>query len=426
MGSIEKILDPYEIPKFLKVKQTFDKEKIDIDDLPSIVEKEIYKNNLILNIKKGQKVGITAGSRGIANIALIINELVKHIKKMGAIPYIIPCMGSHGGATGEGQKKILNNLGITEDYIDAPIISSMETVKIGVTKSGVDVYIDKKSTEMDSLVVVNRIKPHTAFRSEIESGIQKMLVIGLGKQKGAQSCHFLGFGQMYNNITEIADVVINKTNIAFAFGIIENSYDETLKCIAMGKNEIQTKEPELLKLAKSKMPRILFDKIDVLVVDEMGKNFAGGGMDTNIINRFASKYITGDGPEVSKIAVLDLTPESKGNATGMGNADYSTQKFFEKVSFEDTIPNALTSTLAGPCKVPVILKNDIYAIKAGIMTCNTKYKKGPRIVRIKNTLKIDEIWISEALADEVNNNDNLEIISDALKLEFDNNGYIKK
>jgi len=423
MDVIEEILAPIKIPRFVKIRQTFDKRKITKKELPLHINNEIRKEGILDRIKANQKVGITAGSRGIANIALIIREIVRNIREVGAQPYIIPCMGSHGGARAKGQRKILNTLGITEEYVKAPILSSMDVVKIRKTVSHMDIYVDRNAVKMDSLIVVNRIKPHTAFRAEVESGIQKMIAIGLGKQKGAETCHALGFWKMYRNITEIADVVLNKLNIAFAIGIIENAYDETFKCIALKTKEIKDMEPVLLKIAKDHMPQIMFKDFDVLIVDEIGKNISGGGMDTNIIGRYATPYISG-GPNISKITVLDLTKESKGNANGVGHADFITQRLINKIKLEETYPNALTSTVISPVKIPLILANDLLAIKAGIMTCNRDYKKGIRIVRIRNTLKIEEIWISEALIDLAKANKDIEIISNLQDMCFDSKGNL--
>lgn len=423
MKIIEEILAPVKIPRFVKTRQIFDKEKITKKELQLRINNELHKKGILDRVKSNQKVGITAGSRGIANIALIIREIVRNIRKVGAQPYIIPCMGSHGGANAEGQRQILNKLGITEEYVRAPILSSMDVVKIGKTVSNVDVYVDKNAFKMDTLVVINRIKPHTAFRAEVESGIQKMIAIGLGKQKGAETCHALGFGKMYRNITEIADVVLNKANIAFTIGIIENAHDETFKLIALRTEEIKDMEPALLRIAKDYMPQIMFKDFDVLIVDEIGKNISGGGMDTNIIGRYATPYISG-GPNISKIVVLDLTKESKGNATGIGHADFITQRLMNKIKLEETYPNALTSTVISPVKIPMILPNDLLAIKAGIMTCNRDYEEGIRILRIRNTLKLEEIWISEALIGLAKTNKNIEIISNLQDMYFDNNGNL--
>lgn len=329
MGIIKEILNPIKIPKFIKAEQIFDNKKIAKEALPLHIKMELDKEGILDKIRPNQKIGVTAGSRGITNIALIIREVVNRIKAKGAQPYIIPCMGSHGGANAEGQANILNSLGITEDYIKAPILSSMDVVKIGETISGVDVFIDKNIATMDQVVIINRIKPHTAFSAEVESGLQKMMAIGLGKQKGAEVCHNAGFVQMYKNITEISDVVLEKLDIVFAVGIIENAYDETFMCIVLKKEDIKEKEKDLLKIAKESLARIMFKNIDLLIIDEIGKNIAGSGMDTNVTGRYATPYVSG-GPNISKIVTLDLTEESEGNATGIGHSDFVTRRLVRK------------------------------------------------------------------------------------------------
>jgi hypothetical protein len=392
MSVVEELLSYIDIPRFVKIKQKFIANKIDIDEIPNAVYNQLHKQGILSIIKQGQKIGITAGSRGVANIALIIKEIVKNLKDIGANPYVIPCMGSHGGATALGQREIIESLGITEQYVGAPILSSMEVVKFGETKSGLDVFVDKNVILMDKIILINRIKPHTAFRGTVESGLQKMIAIGMGKQKGAETCHAQGFGYMHKNITEIADIYLKKGNIAFAIGLVENSYDETCIIEAIKKEDIQLREPELLKMAKMNMPRIMIDNIDVLIIDEIGKNISGDGMDPNITGRYPTPYASG-GPNISKITILDLTEESHGNGNGIGTADFTTKRLVEKLILENTYPNALTSTVPGPVKIPMYLKNDLLSIKAAIKTCNCDCKDGVRIVRIKNTLSLENIYI---------------------------------
>ena len=423
MGAIGNILAPVKIPRGVIVRQHFANEKISAENLPAHIRGELRNQNLLEQIRPNQRVGITAGSRGIANIALVIRELSTIVREAGAVPYVIPCMGSHGGASAEGQIEILSKLGITEEYIGASILSSMEVVCLGKSKSGVPVYVDKNAWEMDSLIIINRIKPHTAFRGAVESGLQKMLVIGVGKQKGAETCHNAGFGEMYQNITEMSNLILEKMNISFAIGLVENAYDETFLCVALPKHQIKKKEPELLEVAKARLPKIPFRELDVLVIDEIGKNIAGSGMDTNVTGRYATPYITG-GPRISKIVTLDLTDESKGNATGLGHSDFTTRRCVDKMNFEATYPNALTSTVTTPSKIPLVMPNDILAVKAGIMTCNSKTLEQVKLVRIRNTLKLEQIWISEGLIQSAQQNSTLEIMSDLEEMAFDANGNL--
>ncbi|HSH34849.1 lactate racemase domain-containing protein [Schnuerera sp.] len=332
-------------------------------------------------------------------------------------------MGSHGGANAKGQIEVLNSMGITEEFCEAPIKSSMEVVKIGETEDGLPVNIDRYANEADGIVVINRIKPHVGFRGPYESGLVKMITIGLGKQKGAEVCHNQGFGKMAENLPKIAKVIIEKKNIVFAVGLLENAYDETYKIVAMDKRQILDLEPELQKESKKMLPKICFDKFDVLVIDEIGKNITGTGMDTNIIGRYHTPYASG-GPDIKKIVVLDLTKESHGNANGIGLSDFTTRRFFNKMKFDQTYPNSITSTVQKTIKIPMVLDTDKLAIQGAIKTSNLKKESEVKIIRIKNTLDMEYIFISENLIEEAKNNPNLEIITGLMPLDFDRYGNL--
>lgn len=421
MNIFDKLLGYVPIPRFVKVRQNFQRPKI--DDINAEVSKVLLESDLLRNIKKGQTIAITAGSRGIANMAIILKEVVRNIKKAGGKPFIVPAMGSHGGANAEGQIQVLNSMGITEEFCGAPIRSSMEVVNLGETKNGLSVYIDKYADEADGIVVMNRIKPHVGFRGPYESGVVKMITIGLGKQKGAEMCHHSGFGNMATNLPEIADVIIEKKNIVFALGILENAYDETYKIVCMEKNEIMDIEPGLQEESKAMIPKVYFDKFDILVVDEIGKNITGTGMDTNIIGRYHTPYASG-GPDITKLVVLDLTEESHGNGNGIGLADFTTRRFFNKIEFDQTYPNSITSTVQETVKIPMILDTDKLAIQGAIKTCNIEDMEKAKIVRIKNTLDMEYIYISEGLIKEAESNLNLEIVGELQELEFDADGNL--
>lgn len=424
MDIISQLLKDVPIPKMVEVKQVFPRPKV------KNVQEELYgeleNKKLLSSIKDGQKIAITAGSRGIANLPLILKEIVKHIKSMGGDPFIVPAMGSHGGATAEGQLSMLNKMGISEEYVGAPIKSSMEVEVIGYTDNGLPVYIDKFANDADGIVIVNRIKVHTSFRGRFESGLMKMMTIGLGKQKGAEICHNLGFGGMAENIPAIGKVIIKKKNIPFAIGIIENAYDETARIVALDKEEIESEEPILLNESKSYMAKINFDKFDVLIIKEIGKNISGTGMDTNVVGRYHTQFASG-GPKITKIAILDLTDKTQGNANGIGIVDFTTRKVFKKMKFDQTYPNAITSTVPDSVKIPMVLENDRLAILAAIKTCNIKdeNKDKVRLIMIKNTKELDRIFISEGLINEAKDKDNIELIGEPIDLEFDNNGDIK-
>lgn len=414
--SIEQLLDNVQIPKMVRVRQSFSRPLL--SDVAKSVRKEMQRPEILGRIKKGDKVAVTAGSRGIANIVLILREVVANLKAVGAEPFIIPAMGSHGGATAEGQLEVLHSLGISEESVGAPIHATMDVVQVGVSAGGMSVYFDKyAATEADATVVVGRVKPHTSFRGVYESGLAKMISIGLGKQKGAEICHSAGPGKMSRRIADIAQTAIERGNVVFALGIIENAFDETSKIAALPREEIMAQEPELLQEARANLPQILFAKYDVLIVDEIGKNISGLGMDTNIIHRFPTPAVQFE-PSVQRIAVLDITEETHGNVHGLGLADVCTKRVFDKIDFNKTYPNPLTSRLPEASKIPMVLPSDILAIKAAIQTCyDVDYTK-IKMVRIKNTLKLDEILISEHLLDQARLDPRLEIMGDPQPMVF--------
>ncbi len=419
MSTIDNLLDNIILPKMVRVKQRF--ERPVIADVAGELTAKLAAAKALASVKPGQTVAITAGSRGITNLPLMIKVLAAEIKKAGGVPFIVPAMGSHGGATAEGQKSMLIGMGITEEYVGAPIRATMETVEIGTSESGLPVYLDKYAYEADAIVVINRIKPHVAFRGKVESGLLKMITIGLGKQKGADICHELGFGKMAENIPAIAAVTLAKTNILCGVGILENAYHETCRIEVMGNREIEAGEPALQEEAKRLAPRIYFDSLDVLVIDEIGKDISGTGFDTGIVGRYHTPFISG-GPSITRVAVLDVTDKSHGNANGLGILDFTTRRAYEKVIFEQTYPNALTSTVPMSVKIPMVLKSDKQAIQAAIKTCNILDKTQVRLVRIKNTVALGEIEVSENLLPEVAANPYLERAGDAYEWRFDAQG----
>jgi len=405
----------------VKVRQYFERPLI--KDVEAELIKKLYEKDVLSKIKPGQSVAITAGSRGITNLPFLIKILVREIKKVGGVPFVFPAMGSHGGATAEGQKDMLAGMGITEEYVGAPIRATMETVQVGVSENGLPVYVDKYAYEADAIVIINRIKPHVAFRGRYESGLMKMITIGIGKQKGADICHELGFGRMAENIPAIARVVLEKTNLIFGVGLLENAYHETCRIEVLRNDEIEKEEPALQEEAKRLAPRIYFDSLDVAIVDEIGKDISGTGFDTNVLGRYHTPYASG-GPQITRIAVLDITDRSHGNGNGLGILDFTTKRAFDKFSFEHSYPNSLTSTVPLSVKIPMVLKNDRQAIQAAIKTCNILHKENVRMVRIKNTVSLDEIEVSENLLDEVRENKYLEIVSEPYELIFNEKGNL--
>lgn len=410
-----------ELPKMFKVKQIFPRPKIEREEIPQVINELLSEEKFANKIKPGMRIAITAGSRGIANVALTTKCIADFVKSQGANPFIVPAMGSHGGATAEGQKSILYGYGITEEYVGCPIISSMEVKKIGINDEGMDVFIDKNAAEADGIIIGCRIKPHTAFRGPYESGIMKMLAIGLGKQHGAEVCHEAGFKNMAKYVPMFGRAIIKNAPILFAVPTIENAFDETCKIIAVNAEEIEEKEPPLLQEAFANMPKILVDECDVLVVDQIGKNFSGDGMDPNITGTFCTPYATG-GIKAQRVCVLDLSPETHGNGIGLGYASATTKRVFDQLDLSSMYPNAITCTVLGGVRIPIIMESDKEAIQVCVKTCNEIDKKHPRIVRIPNSLHIEHIMLSEVYYQEVKDNPNLVVESEPEYLPFDGNG----
>lgn len=422
MNAIEQIIGGICLPRFVQVRQHFNREFI--DDIPGAILLELEKKKLAGRIRPGDRVAISAGSRGIANLPLILKELVTWVRALGAEPFIVPAMGSHGGATAEGQTEVLRQLGVWEKSVGAPIRSSMAVAEVGQTPEGWPVRIDRIALqEADAIIPVGRIKPHTSYRAPIESGLAKMIAVGLGKREGAEICHAGGVAQIAVRVAAFATCALARTKIIFGVGLIENAYDETWKICAVPAEEIMAEEPALLDMARTQMPRILIDRCDVLVVDEAGKNIAGTGMDPNIIRTNYVDTVTYE-PLAQRIALLDLTRESHGNANGMTNADVCTRRFFEKIDFQETYPNPLTNGILQSNKIPLVMENDRLAIQAAIKGCFGIDHNAARIVRIRNTLKIEDIWVSENLRAEVDSHPSLEIIGDPLSLVFDTCGNL--
>lgn len=411
------------IPKFVRVRQHFQRPKIPVEDIPMQIESLIAERCLDSRIKPGMRVCITAGSRGVDNIALILRCLADFCKKRGAYPFLIPAMGSHGGATAEGQLAVLASLGVTEDSIGCPIVASMETVKIGETEEGHHVRIDKHAAQADAIILCCRIKPHTCFRGQYESGIMKMMAIGLGKQEGANVCHAAGFKHMARLVPMFGRVIRDNAPIAFALATLENPFDETCKLAALSPDEFESEEPKLLKEAFNLMPRIWFNDCDVLVVDKIGKNISGDGMDPNITGTFCTPYASG-GISSQRVCILGLTEESQGNGNGIGMAHAISKRLWNQLDLEVSYPNAITATVLHCVRVPMIMNNDKETIQVCIRSCNEIDLTKPRIVRIQDSLHIGTILISEAMLPIALEHPNLEVLGEPFELPFDSNGNL--
>jgi len=421
MGVIDELLQDVPLPRMARVRQIFPDNAI--GDVEAALRAELGQPAIAALVAPGASIAVGVGSRGIAELPLLARTVVDELKRRGARPFIVPAMGSHGGATAEGQAALLATLGVTEESAGCPVRSSMETVELGVLPNGLKVLMDAESMKADGIVVINRIKPHTSFSARIESGILKMLTIGLGKQAGADACHRLGMAIMAQNIIDMSAVKLAKAPVLFGVGTVENSYDRICRIAAIPAPEILAREAELLVEARANMPRIMFNPLDVLVVDRMGKEYSGTGMDPNITGRAGTPYVKTE-LEAARLAVLDLSDKTKGNATGVGLADICTRRLFDRMDFAATYMNHITSTILPGGKIPVMMDSDLRAVQCAIKTCNAPDMGGLRIVRTPNTLHLGTLMISEALLDEARQNPQIEVLGVAEDWAFDAGGTV--
>ena len=407
-------------PEMIKIKQIFNNNKIKNIEY----ETKNQLNKIQSNINKGSNIAIAVGSRGIANIKTIVKIVVDFVKEKGANPFIIPAMGSHGGATAEGQKKVLQSYGITEEYLNAPIKSSMDVIDLPQSGLKNKIYIDKFANEADGIIIINRIKPHTSFHGNYESGLIKMLVIGLGKHKQAIEIHKYGINGLKNLILPTAKQIIKYSKILFGITLVENAYDETMLIKILMPAAFEKEEPKLLKIAKKNMPKLPVSNIDILIIDQMGKNISGVGIDPNIIGRLR---IQGEkepaNPKIKRIIVSDLTDESNGNAIGIGLADFITKKLCKKIDYNSTYENVLTTSFIERAKIPIIMDNEKSAFSQTIRTLNYIDTNNLRVIRIKNTLSLDELYVSRSIFNEIKNSNKILKITEKIDM-FKANGEL--
>ena len=415
LGSDE-YLNP--LPQMCRVQQKFE-----IKTLENI-SSHIRGNSTMFDSIGGKVIAVTVGSRGISGFVEILKTVVDILKEKGASVIIVPAMGSHGGATVEGQVDVLTSYGISEEEIGAPIISSMEVVNLGKTKSGQDVFVDKIAFEADGIVVMNKIKPHADFKGNYESGLVKMMAIGLGKHRGAVSVHKKGFGEMARVLPEFAEVILESAPVLCGIAILENERDELYNIEFIPPDKILEREKDLLKLAKSLVPQIPVSNIDVLIVEEIGKNISGEGMDPNVTGRPGSGIAEGFvSPNIDKIVVFRVTPESHGNGVGLGMADISTVECAESLDLNPMYVNVLTTGALNPAKLPLLAKTDESAIRLAMASSTKLSWEGCRIVWIKNTLELEEIYVSPALIEECKKSKSIIVNSESYNFQFDQTGH---
>lgn len=423
MSVVDDLLRDIPLPRVFKARQRFDRPVL--PDPVATCRDFLSSSGLSARIRPGMRIAVTAGSRGIANLPAVLRAVADWLKASGAEPFLIPAMGSHGGATAEGQKAMLAGMGIDETSVGCPVRSTMETVRVATASNGLPVHIDAFAARADGIVIVNRIKPHVGFRGPFESGLYKMIAIGLGKQKGAGICHQLGFGAMEANIVALAEAALRAAPILFGVALLENAYHETCRLEVIPAEVIGRREPELQAEAKRLIPRVLVSPLDVLVIDEIGKDISGTGFDTNAVGRYHSPYASDEqAPRITRMLALDITEASHGNANGLGILDFTTRRAFDKLDFDMTYPNSLTSTVPLSVKIPMVLPTDRRAIQAAVRTCNILDFGAVRLGRIRNTVALDTIELSENLLDEARAHPRLEVVSEPEALPFDEEGNL--
>lgn len=375
-------------------------------------------------IRAGMTVAVGVGSRGVARIAEIARAVVDELKARGARPYVVPAMGSHGGATPEGQLQVLAGYGVTPETMAVPFAASMETVLLGKTADGFPVYFSQAALEADAVLPINRIKAHTNFHGPVESGLCKMLVIGYGKQKGAGEIHRRGFDVFHEVIPTAARLVLEKVNVLGGVASVENAHEDVARLEVVPRERILDREPELMQMSRELMARIPFDRLDVLVVDYLGKNISGAGMDPNITRRYSARHLDDPG-NPQKIVALRLTELTHGNACGLGTADVTTRAVVENIDYQKFWTNIITSTELEGGKTPIWMPNDHDAIALAVATCNRVDPTAARLVRIQDTLHLEEMWVSEALwqADGVGRSD-LEPLGEPRPMAFAPDGHL--
>jgi hypothetical protein len=411
------------LPPMARVRQKFDATKL--EDIAGAIHAQFQRPEIRAMVKPGQVIAVGCGSRGIANIALIACTVINELKALGAKPFVFPCMGSHGAATAEGQRKVLETYGITEASTGVPVRATMETTIVGHLDDGTPVHMDKYAAEAEAVIVINRIKPHTGFRGATESGLTKMLAIGIGKILGASTYHMHGMDAFPELLPKIRDVNITQRNVLFGVGILENAYDETAHVEIVPARELATREPELQAKAKTLMPQLFFDDIDVLVIDEMGKNISGAGFDPNITgrNRRAVKWT--NKPLIKKIVVLGLTRITHGNATGVGGADIITMRVYKEIDIPSTYANIITSMNLDGGAIPIIMNTDRDAVSLAVKTVVRVKPEDCRVVRVRNTLHLGEIEVSAPMLAEVERRPDLfEIVERPRAWPFDAHGNL--
>jgi Lactate racemase N-terminal domain len=414
-------------PKMVRVRQHFERPRV--DHVAGSVRSELERLQLGRTIRAGQSVALTAGSRGIANIPLVLRTIAEFLKKLGARPFLIPAMGSHGGGTADGQRQVLESYGITEEFVGAPIRASMEVVSLGSSEDAYPVVIDRHAAEADHIGVIGRVKPHTGYHGAVESGLLKMMMIGLGKHAGAEVYHRIMLDEPFEKVVRsVSRTIRAKAPIAFGLAIVENAYEETARVEGVRPGDFEEREKELLVLAKQWLARLPFSKADLLIIDEIGKDISGSGMDTNIVGRkraFRMQPMTEGQPQMRNIFVRGLSDRTHGNAAGIGVADFTTTRLVRSMNYRATVINCLTAGYPEGANLPVHFETDREVIEAALGIIGNRPPEKAHIMRIRNTLAVEELDVSVPCLEKGKRCSEFSTIGQAQDLEFDSRGDLK-
>ena len=416
-------------PRMMQVRQHFPKSPP--LDIRAVIEQGFRASGIGERAKQGSRIAVAVGSRGIRNLDKIVSCLLELLKAAGSKPFIVPAMGSHGGATPEGQTELLATFGITEQKLGVPVKASMEVRNLGRTEDGVEAWFSTEALGADGIIVVNRVKPHTDFEASIGSGILKMISIGLGKHAGAATCHArsarLGHERVIRTVSQL---VIRSAPILCGVAILEDAVHQTAQIEFLKPEEMESREEQLHARAKALMPKLPFDQIDLLIVDRIGKNISGTGMDPNIIGRHVHGYSASlaDGgqrqPHICRIFVRELTPETRGNAIGIGLADLTTTRMVQAMDKPTTYINVLTALTPQNAKIPIHFDTDREAISQGLVSLALPEGVEPKVVRIADTLSLEQMAVSEAYAALLGTQEGLEAEGDWEEMKFDSSGNL--
>lgn len=413
------------MPRIARVRRSL--RQPEVDDAAASTREAIFGSRLARRLSPGARVAITVGSRGIAAIDRIARAAVESVRALGFDPFVVAAMGSHGGGTPDGQRALLSELGVTEASVGCPIRTEMETIVLGTNSFGLPIRFDRNAHQADAIILLNRIKPHTSFTGRYESGLLKMLTIGLGKREGAEQVHKLGLPGLRAMLPEVGAFLLANTKVALGVAILENAREHTAKVVAVEPEDLLRVEPELLDASRELMGRLPFDQLDVLIVGELGKNYSGTGMDPNVIGRQRIETMPDlPRPVITRLAVLDLSDETRGNANGIGLADLTTNRLIRKIDPKPTWVNNLTSNFLTRARVPLAMPTDRDVISTCLDTCWRIDRAQARMVLIPNTLELTDIWVTPALSAEVETHPELSFASDFRPIPFDDSGELNQ